>query len=55
MGGDARAHSLDPLSLERMLANLLNRLESYITRYNVQGFNAIEKDYYKYWMHRFVL
>ena len=45
---------LSPLSIELVLARTLNQLEMYLGQYEATGMKAVEKQYYKYWLHRFV-
>ena len=46
---------LSPLSIELVLARTLNQLEMYLGQYEATGMKAVEKHYYKYWLHRFVI
>ena len=46
---------LPPLSVELVLARTLNQLEMYLGQYEATGMKAVEKQYYKYWLHRFVI
>ena len=44
---------LPPLTVEALLALTLNQLERYLSLYEYSGLSTIERDYYKYWLHRY--
>ena len=45
---------LPPLTVEALLALTLNRLERYLSLYEHTGMAAIETEYYRYWLHRYI-
>lgn len=47
--------SLPPIREEQLLALTYNRLEALLDQYETFGLEgAVEKLYYKYWLHRYV-
>lgn len=46
--------SNEKISKEMILASFLNTVESYLTKFEVNGFSPFEKAYYQRWAHRYL-
>ena len=52
--GSEQLVTMKPLSVEQLLALILNKMELYLRLYEKWGLNGVQDLYYQYWMHGLV-